>query len=691
MRRSGVEASALAAVLSAVVGRTMVVGPSMVVGPRTAIVPMMSAEALPPAGRGVRAASRDVGGRTAEHGEGALELVVRYPERNQRIDPDSNFVFGSLGDGGGRLEIDGASVPVEPNGAFLAWLPVPEPERGDTALYRMLASRGADSVSLTLRILRPLRAPPAGEPSPWFDRRGLARQPVRWVAEGEPIDVELVAEEGIQLRLEAGESRFPLEAAPDGRGRVRVYRGRLDAETLRASACRVGACRAGVSELHDSQETDGLGIPVDTITLQVLAEKDGKSTTGALALPVGFLAAGHVAAVRLSEADDPVNGVTGVVVGRPTPFGPYRWRFSNGTVAALTGRLGDRVRIRVGDGLDAWVLAEDVEWSEQDVGDPARAWDGRIEATPAGVDFRLGLSRAVAAQVESTGERSLAIILHDTLGEIDRIAHGPDATGVASVSWSQLPGPTIRVDLTLDWPVWGHRIEFDTGDARAYEGPRADPGSAPANGAVLRIAIRRPPAIDPESPLRGRRIAIDPGHPGAGSFGPTGLFEGDANLAVARRLGEQLAAAGASPVLVRTDGRAVGLYERTRRARAAEAELFVSIHNNALPDGIRPFERSGTSTYYYHAHSARLAREVQRMLVAHIGLRDLGVLWGDLAVAREPWMPAVLVEGAFMMIPSQEAALRTPDFQQRYARGVMAGIESYLASIVNPGASSGVP
>ena len=53
-----------------------------------------------------------------------------------------------------------------------------------------------------------------------------------------------------------------------------------------------------------------------------------------------------------------------------------------------------------------------------------------------------------------------------------------------------------------------------------------------ANGDLV-VRVRRPPAIDPANPLRGRRIVIDPGHPPAGATGPTGLYEGDANLAIA--------------------------------------------------------------------------------------------------------------------------------------------------------------
>lgn len=621
-------------------------------------------------------------------------LVVRYPQAGQRIEPDSNFLFGTVGDGGGTLEINGSRVPVEENGGFLAWLPVPPPERGDTAFYYLFARRGDDTASVRLPILRPRMAPPRGAPSPWIDERALARQPERWIRPGEDLELRVTGEQGAAVRLVAGELRVPFEDAGTARGSLDTYAVEVDLAVLRAAACRAGRCRAGVSRSpggpravagapEGPADLPSRGrapvVPVDTLALEVVAEKGGRTTRVPFSLPLAVLDDGTPGPVRLLEAEDPVNGQSDVVVGRPTAFGPYRWRFPNGTVASVTGRVGSRLRIRLTEGLEAWVADEDARWApDEETREPARAWDARVEPAPDGsVDFRIGISRAVPVDVAVTGPRSLALTLFDTFGEITRIAHGT-GTGVESVRWSQEPGPALRIELFFAWPVWGHRVGFETGDPRAYEGPRAgaDPGASP--GVVLRLAIRRPPAIDPDEPLEGRRIAVDPGHPGAGSYGPTGLYEGDANLAVARRLVDMLDDAGAEPILIRPDREAMGLYERTRRARERDAELFVSIHNNALPDGIPPRERAGTGTYYYHPHSAALARAVQDGMVRRMELPDLGVLWGDLAVAREPWMPSVLAEGAFMIIPSHEAALRTDEFRERYARGVLEGIEAFL-------------
>jgi N-acetylmuramoyl-L-alanine amidase len=122
----------------------------------------------------------------------------------------------------------------------------------------------------------------------------------------------------------------------------------------------------------------------------------------------------------------------------------------------------------------------------------------------------------------------------------------------------------------------------------------------------------------------------------------------------------------------------MGLYERIEAAEDAGAELLVSIHANALPDGVNPFVNNGTSVYYYYPRSADLAREIDRALVRQLGFRDLGFGRGDLALVRTTWMPSALAEGLYLMLPDQEAVLVSDEGQWRYARGVIEGIATFL-------------
>ena len=104
------------------------------------------------------------------------------------------------------------------------------------------------------------------------------------------------------------------------------------------------------------------------------------------------------------------------------------------------------------------------------------------------------------------------------------------------------------------------------------------------------VTVAQPsPVLSVES-LEGRRdivIAIDPGHGGEdpGASGPGGLREKTVVLQIARRLESQLAKVpGFQPVLVRTGDYYVSLKNRRDKARALEADLFVSIHADAFKE-----------------------------------------------------------------------------------------------------------
>jgi N-acetylmuramoyl-L-alanine amidase len=195
------------------------------------------------------------------------------------------------------------------------------------------------------------------------------------------------------------------------------------------------------------------------------------------------------------------------------------------------------------------------------------------------------------------------------------------------------------------------------------------------------LRLRQRPAVDPRHPLRGRTVVVDAGHPPGGATGPTGLWEPEAVLGAARALERILTERGARVVMTRTTMDPVALVERPIMARKANGHAFVSLHLDALPDGANPFILQGTGTYFYRMHSEPLARAVQANMFRQMGIRDRGVYSANFAVIRNTWMPAILAEGGFLMIPEQENAFRTPAFQERYARGVADGLEAYFRSL----------
>jgi N-acetylmuramoyl-L-alanine amidase len=352
------------------------------------------------------------------------------------------------------------------------------------------------------------------------------------------------------------------------------------------------------------------------------------------------------------------------IIARPTPAGTYKWFFFPGTALQITGRSGNFIRVRLDSSLDAWVSASDAHLGPTAVVPvPHRVVTAaRVTSSTGYVDLILPLADRPPYAVDESGS-DLVLTLYNTKIAIDLIQYDAKDSLVRTVSWDQITNDRGRITVHLSRPPYGYLAMWDD----------------VAHRFVLRI--RRPPVIDPSAPLRGRVIAVDPGHPPIGATGPTGLWEPVPTLAVGQRLDSILTARGAHVIMTRTTADPVELYSRPIMARRANAEALVSIHLNALPDGTNPFVGMGTGTYFFQPQSAPLARVVQESMVRHMGLFDRGIFYDNLALARPTWMPAILCEGAFIIVPRQEAALRTPEFQRAYAIGVADGIEAYFRAL----------
>ncbi|MBD3168492.1 MAG: N-acetylmuramoyl-L-alanine amidase, partial [candidate division Zixibacteria bacterium] len=162
------------------------------------------------------------------------------------------------------------------------------------------------------------------------------------------------------------------------------------------------------------------------------------------------------------------------------------------------------------------------------------------------------------------------------------------------------------------------------------------------------------------------------------AVGPTGLLEKDINLWISHKLRKILEKNGAEVIQTRYGHEPVDIYERPQIAERFNADVLISVHNNALPDGVNPFENNGVSSYYYHPQSKPLADAIQQRLIEKTGLPDFGVYYGNLALTRPTEFISVLVECAFMMMPEQEAMLKDWDFQEKCAEAIYLGICEFL-------------
>jgi N-acetylmuramoyl-L-alanine amidase len=214
------------------------------------------------------------------------------------------------------------------------------------------------------------------------------------------------------------------------------------------------------------------------------------------------------------------------------------------------------------------------------------------------------------------------------------------------------------------------------------------------------------------------RLALDPGHGGkdTGATGPAGVREKDVTLDIAHRVAPILAAQGVQIVLTRDDDRFVPLEERTARANAFSADLFVSIHCNASENkgrrgietyvldftrdeiAVRVAARENATTQAASAELAsilgdlRLADEAQRstrfaqlmeraamaaLRMKYVDAVDGGVHTAGFYVLVGARMPSVLFETSYLSNPVEEQRLGSDDYRQALADAIANAVKAY--------------
>lgn len=173
-------------------------------------------------------------------------------------------------------------------------------------------------------------------------------------------------------------------------------------------------------------------------------------------------------------------------------------------------------------------------------------------------------------------------------------------------------------------------------------------------------------------------VAIDPGHGGRdpGAVGIGGLQEAGIVLDIGLQVTQLLEEQGVRVILTRQTDREIDLEPRVQDANRANADLFVSIHANAISLD-RP-DVNGIETYYYSDSGAQLARVIHNAVVRLTGSRDRRVRFARFYVLRNTSMPAVLVETGFVTGSEDAARLNDPEFRTRMAEAIAAGILEYV-------------
>ena len=309
----------------------------------------------------------------------------------------------------------------------------------------------------------------------------------------------------------------------------------------------------------------------------------------------------------------------------------------------------------------------------------------------------------------------------------------PAAEGVVtSMRFGKLPHSGLRLVFEVSGPVTiqtsavspsgdaGHRVVLDIAGPAAVGLAKAVAVTpvAPASP----VAIR--PAHAPSDSGRDIVIAVDAGHGGVdpGASGKRGTREKNVVLEIAKALAARInAEPGMKAVLTRDGDYFISLKERTLRARRVKADLFVSIHADAIANP----DVSGSSVYVLSDRGA--SSEAARWLAERENAADLkgGIKLDDkdavlanvlldlsqtasisasmvaaenilksldrigevrkprvqqagFVVLKSPDIPSMLVETAFISNREDERKLSLPSHRAKLANAIFAGIEQYF-------------
>ena len=182
------------------------------------------------------------------------------------------------------------------------------------------------------------------------------------------------------------------------------------------------------------------------------------------------------------------------------------------------------------------------------------------------------------------------------------------------------------------------------------------------------------------------KIAIDNGHGRytAGKRTPpfpmTGqvIHEWQFNYSTAKKLEKILKEQGHEVLMVSDTQDDTGLNIRAHRANQWKADVFISIHYNALNGAWGT--HGGIETFHHPSsiNGGKLAKFVQDELIKVTGLGNRGVKSANFQVLRETKMVSVLAECGFMDNLSEARLMLDENYQMKCARAMATGINKYL-------------
>ncbi len=258
--------------------------------------------------------------------------------------------------------------------------------------------------------------------------------------------------------------------------------------------------------------------------------------------------------------------------------------------------------------------------------------------------------------------------------------------------------------------------------------PRPQAQPVPTAAAPTAAVVPRPPAPQPAPQPRAhgdqrRVVVVDAGHGGVdpGTIGPGGTYEKDVTLAMARQLKQRMEATGRYKVVLSRDSDIfIPLRERVAISRASGAEMFISLHADAIAnrntrggsiytlsevasdkeaeslaakenkaDLIAGMDLSHESREVASIlldlaqretmnYSARFAALLVNELGKSVRLLSNSHRFAGFAVLKAPDVPSVLFEMGYLSNAAEEKELLRSDYRQKMADGIIRAADRFF-------------
>jgi N-acetylmuramoyl-L-alanine amidase len=575
----------------------------------------------------------------------AVQLSIVYPMESDTLRAaafDSNYIFGQVTPPSAQLVINGIPVHVYKNGAFLAFLPI---SAGDF-FYHCRVSAEGETAEFSRRIFVIKPAPAMSTDTLAIDPRSIEPRLDQHLQSGDRVMIAFNGTPGCRafFRIDSGRTYPMREVEKPG-------------EPFWGEAA-FGDGRAIIPPPQAGHYTGTYFIqPGDIFTNSVvrvlLISANGDTTT---AEAPGRLFLWPDNPLQMGET------VLENTILRTDKGKSYYYFLPKKVRCRLTGQIGAAYRIQLSETQEAWAESYKIRRLPDGVCyPPVFVRVVRTESLSSWTRVRIFTGGRVPFRVEQNcSPQTLKVFLYGVTADTDWIRHQQTSGEIEQITWQQEEKDVYSLLIHLrEKQQWGYRTDYDDNDC-------------------LYIDIKKPPQRQRRA-LKGVTVLLDPGHsPDSGAIGPTGLIEQQANLQLARVVATELMKKGAHVEWTRQDGVGPSLNERARLADQSSADVLLSLHHNAVPDGINPLKNRGSSVYYYHPQSYELACRIHDKLLQKLQLPDFGLYYDNLAMCRPISLPAVLIEPAFMIHPEEEMLIQSPAYRLRCARAIVDALADFF-------------